>query len=491
MARLKALLLSLAALAALSGSALAQIAGKPIEVSGGAGWFAPDARDRVKDGPAYTVGLGWRLSQGLSLEGMGTWAPGKSDLPGLDEAPHNFSVVGLDARFNLRPAYSRSVPFLLAGLGYGLDHFENDDPAKLERGAPSLGAGVLINVLNQRTYLRLQARDIMFRPRDSDEFSNRFALTAGLQVNLGGKEVDQDLDGVRDWLDKCANTPIGATVDDAGCPMDSDADSVFDGIDKCPGTPRGATVDATGCPHDQDGDGVFDGIDKCADTPKGATVDATGCPSDSDGDGVLDGIDKCPNTMAGCTVDATGCPIDSDGDGVCDGLDKCPNTPTELKADANGCVQEIMERQTELLDTGIISLSSVQFETGKATLLPESNAVLDVMGALIREWPQLRIEVGGHTDSKGSAASNQKLSKARAQAVVDYITTRYPSIPVGQFTVKGYGESKPVAPNTTPEGMAKNRRVDFKVLNTDVLKKEIEKRGLLKKDAAPADSSKK
>ena len=129
---------------------------------------------------------------------------------------------------------------------------------------------------SQRTYLRLQVRDVMFREHAATEFSHHIAASAGLQWAWGGKAKDQDLDGVRNWLDKCPNTPIGAKVDATGCPIDSDGDGVYDGIDKCPNTPKGAKIDKSGCPIDTDGDGVPDGIDKCDNTPKGAKVDGSG-----------------------------------------------------------------------------------------------------------------------------------------------------------------------------------------------------------------------
>ena len=139
------------------------------------------------------------------------------------------------------------------------------------------------------------------------------------------------------------------------------------------------------------------------------------------------------------------------------------------------------ERETELLDTGMIRLQNVNFETAKATLLPESFPILDEIGPILRKWSQLKIEVGGHTDSRGSAAYNQELSNARANSVRNYLMTKYPDIAADQLTAKGYGESRPIAPNKGALGMAKNRRVEFVVLNKDVLKKEVEKRKLLQK----------
>jgi OmpA-OmpF porin, OOP family len=306
-------------------------------------------------------------------------------------------------------------------------------------------------------------------------------LGGGLTFALGGKPRDTDGDGVPDRKDTCPDTPVGATVDASGCPHDADGDGVLDGIDQCASTPKGATVNARGCPSDADDDGVYDGIDQCADTPKGASVDTKGCPIDSDADGVFDGLDTCPSTPKGCAVDSAGCPKDADNDGVCDGLDKCPDTGPGLKVDATGCPIELIERETELLDTGMIRLHEVNFTTGKADILPESYSTLDVVGQVLGKWPELRIEIGGHTDSRGSNAYNQKLSEARARSVRTYLTAKFPNLKPEQFTIKGYGESRPVVPNSNDINMAKNRRVEFVVMNKDVLKREVERRRLMEK----------
>jgi outer membrane protein OmpA-like peptidoglycan-associated protein len=295
---------------------------------------------------------------------------------------------------------------------------------------------------------------------------------------FGKVSTDSDGDGVFDDKDTCPDTPKGATVDAKGCPQDADGDGVFDGIDMCANTPKGAKVDAKGCPTDADGDGVFDGLDRCPGTPKGAKVDANGCPQDTDGDGdgVMDSADKCPGTPKGATVDAKGCPSDADGDGVFDGIDKCANTPAGTKVDAKGCPVNVTETETQFLDTGMIRTSLIRFDTDKATIKPESHKALDEIGGILVQWPQLKIEIAGHTDSKGGDAHNQTLSQARAQAVLEYLTKNFPKISASQYTVKGYGETKPVADNGTVEGRAANRRVEFTVLNKEELKKEVEKR---------------
>lgn len=282
----------------------------------------------------------------------------------------------------------------------------------------------------------------------------------GATVDAKGCPADGDGDGVYDGIDKCPDTPGGWPVDDRGCPKDSDGDGVSDGADKCPDTPKGATVDADGCPEDSDGDGVYDGIDKCPDTPKGAKVDGRGCPTDSDGDGVPDGLDHCADTPKGATVDARGCPKDSDGDGVYDGVDKCPGTPAGTPVDAAGCpkAKPLIEEERRTL-----VLEGVQFEVDSAKLTAGSAAVLDRVAESLLGWPEVRIEVGGYTDSSGSDAYNLKLSERRAAAAREYLTGK--GVAGNRMTSRGYGEANPIGDNGTKTGRAKNRRVELKRLD--------------------------
>jgi outer membrane protein OmpA-like peptidoglycan-associated protein len=334
--------------------------------------------------------------------------------------------------------------------------------------------------------LRIDGREVIYKvyvPSAAEEkYKHGPEAFAGLSFGFGGAGKDADQDGVKDKADKCPGTPFGARVDATGCPIDTDQDGVPDGIDACDGTPSGATVDPRGCPGDEDDDGVLNGIDQCAGTPKGARVNATGCPTDSDGDTVPDGIDECDRTPAGCTVSPNGCPTDQDQDGICDGVDKCPDTPVNVRVDATGCPISVSSKETELLETGMIRLQNVNFDTGKATIKAESFPTLNEVGDILGRWPQLHIEIAGHTDSRGTDAVNRKLSDARANSVRDYMLTKFPELKPDQFTAKGYGESQPISTNTTALGRAKNRRVEFRVLNKETLRKESEKRGFAPKE---------
>lgn len=107
-------------------------------------------------------------------------------------------------------------------------------------------------------------------------------------------------------------------------------------------------------------------------------------------------------------------------------------------------------------------LEDCNFETGKATLQPESYSVIDELVTYLQRKDDEKIELGGHTDNVGTAANNLKLSLDRANTVRDYILSR--GIDPARVTAKGYGLSQPVAPNNTEEGRAQNRRTEVKIL---------------------------
>jgi len=473
----RTLLLAASFFLMLPSIALADISAGWVVPGGGAVW--PPAEFGTDD-PLGTFGgiIGFRVSPTWALEIRGHSASGDSaDLRGA-ETKILHGEGNLTFFLNAESAIS---PYLTAGAGVANVKRYGESESKFEWNG---GVGVRVR-MSDHISLRLDARDVSYKavnPAGEEEFRHAPEAFGGISLGFGGKPADDDGDGVPTKADKCPATPMGAHVDATGCPLDGDGDGIFDGIDKCDGTPKGATVDATGCPSDADGDGVFDGIDVCAATLAGAKVDATGCPLDSDGDGVFDGLDQCEGTLKGCTVNPNGCPSDADQDGVCDGVDKCPDTQANVRVDNTGCPIQVSVRETEMIETGMIRLQDINFDTGKAKIKPESFKILDDVGNILVRWPQLRIEIGGHTDSRGSDATNQKLSDARAAAVLDYILKKFPELNPNQFTSAGYGELQPIATNRTQLGMAKNRRVEFKVLNTDVLKKQTEKQQFVPKE---------
>jgi OOP family OmpA-OmpF porin len=202
---------------------------------------------------------------------------------------------------------------------------------------------------------------------------------------------------------------------------------------------------AGGGPLDTDRDGVLDQSDKCPDTPSGVKVDKNGCPLDSDGDGVYDYKDKCPDTPKEAKVDSDGCPLDSDGDGVYDYKDKCPDTPKGAPVNAAGCW----------------SLRGINFDSNKADIKPQYYDFLNENVAVLQKNPTIKIKIMGHTDSIGSDEYNQALSERRAKAIEDYFISK--GVDPNRIFSQGFGESKPVASNDTPEGRSKNRRIEIGV----------------------------
>jgi outer membrane protein OmpA-like peptidoglycan-associated protein len=110
-----------------------------------------------------------------------------------------------------------------------------------------------------------------------------------------------------------------------------------------------------------------------------------------------------------------------------------------------------------------VVLENIFFETNKATLKPESYAQLEQVLKFMNSNPSVRMEISGHTDNVGSLKLNTNLSQARAESVVKYLVER--GIDPSRLDSKGYAYSQPIAPNDTPEGRAKNRRVEFKILS--------------------------
>ena len=141
-------------------------------------------------------------------------------------------------------------------------------------------------------------------------------------------------------------------------------------------------------------------------------------------------------------------PRDSDGDGVPDDRDRCPNTIAGAKVDADGCE--------------MVTLRGVNFANNSATLTPDSSKVLDQAAAGLMRRGDMKVEVAGHTDNRGTAAYNRDLSQRRAEAVRSYLVSKGAN--GANLSARGYGLEKPIADNNTADGRAENRRVELRQL---------------------------
>lgn len=201
---------------------------------------------------------------------------------------------------------------------------------------------------------------------------------------------------------------------------------------------------------DTDKDGIVDELDKCP-TVFGLEK-FKGCP-DTDNDGIEDSKDRCPD-VAGL-ANFSGCP-DTDGDGIADYEDNCPKVAGVL---ANkGCPEiKVNDKAKAIFQK---AMSGIQFESGKDIIKKTSYPILDNVVAVLNENPNWNIEIQGHTDNVGNYEGNKSLSDKRAIAVKKYLESKSVK---NKMTAKGYGSDKPIADNKTPQGRAKNRRVEFNV----------------------------
>ncbi len=296
------------------------------------------------------------------------------------------------------------------------------------------------------------------------------------------QRYDADKDGILDDDDRCPTDPEDKDdFEDAdGCPdPDNDQDTVLDVNDSCPLDAEDVDgfEDVDGCPDpDNDKDGFLDVKDSCpneAET-KNNYKDDDGCPDeipDTDGDGLLDPNDKCPTEAEDKDgfADADGCPDpDNDQDGILDVSDKCPMEPETINGfdDADGCPDKKPEVKLTLVKVTkekIEILQKVFFKTAKATIKPVSFPVLNEVATVLKTYTYLKkVRIEGHTDSVGPDAYNLKLSGERAASVREYLIKK--GVEPERLVSEGFGETQPIDTNKTRDGRAKNRRVEFNIV---------------------------
>jgi outer membrane protein OmpA-like peptidoglycan-associated protein len=223
-------------------------------------------------------------------------------------------------------------------------------------------------------------------------------------------------------------------------------------------------------PKDRDGDGILDPDDECPDAPEDfdGFEDEDGCPDvDNDKDGILDRDDDCPMEPEDRDrwEDSDGCPDpDNDKDKILDVDDECPNDPEVYNdfEDEDGCPDG--EKIVVVVKRDRVEIKEkVFFAYDSDRILPKSYELLDNVGRVIRDHQEIpKILVEGHTDSDGSEEYNLDLSKRRAASVMRYLVGA--GVAASRLESNGFGEGQPIDSNDTEEGKAKNRRVEFKIV---------------------------
>ncbi|WCO01803.1 OmpA family protein [Psychroserpens ponticola] len=355
-----------------------------------------------------------------------------------DSKVNNLSYYALDGTVSyslMNLIKSNSVdPYLGVGGGYTWVN---------EIGAGTFNGTVGINYwFSDNLALTAQTS---YKSSFEDYLVDHFQHSMGISVKFGGKDTDSD--GIYDKNDACPDVPGLEAFN--GCP-DSDNDGIEDAKDDCPN--EAGLAEFNGCP-DSDGDGVADKNDDCPTVAGLAALN--GCP-DADNDGVADNADDCPNE-AGPSANK-GCPwADTDGDGVLDKDDKCPS---EVGTVANNGCPEVLPT-AEVMEELNSYARTILFNSGKSSFKSETDAVLQAMSAIFKEYPKANFSIEGHTDSDGAKSSNQLLSERRASAVRDYLIAN--GINADRLTSTGFGEDYPIDSNKTRAGKANNRRVEVKL----------------------------
>ncbi|MBI1804821.1 MAG: OmpA family protein [Ignavibacteriae bacterium] len=370
---------------------------------------------------------------------------------------------------NSRDEYRRAAPFL--PLGAGVDFMISDAFAAGLVGTYHLGTTDNlddIKIGSNDAYWSIGLNLIAFlAPIDNDLDKDSLLNTEEQRLGTDPRNPDTDGDGLRDGAEVHTyhTDPLNKDTDGDGL---KDGEEVF-------------TYHTDPLNKDTDGDGLTDGDevlkyrtdplnkdtdgDSLTDGDEVLTYRTDPLNKDTDGDGLTDGDEVLKYHTDPLNKD-------TDGDGLTDGDEvlKYKTDPLKVDTDAGGMpdgkeVQLGLNPLDPSDDVPIINvgeriiLEGVNFETAKTKLLPGAKVILDQVANSLSNYPDAEVAIHGHTDNVGGAKYNMKLSIGRAEAVKAYLVSK--GIPATRIQTKGYGFTKPVGDNSTPEGRAKNRRIEF------------------------------
>lgn len=460
---MKKTVLSLATAAVLAFTQGAQAGSDP-----GSTYIAPsfqgvwvDDDRKVSDGIGAGLALGYVASPKWNFE-LGGHATGH-DVDGTD---NSYDIKGVD--LNALRVFKRGDsinPYLIGGVG----RLESDGPGSSDSSIfYKLGAGVMADITKNTAKGTNLAMRGEIHTRRSDDF-NDYVASLGLVYSWGGSiaapaaaaiaaiapavvkpvDGDDDRDGVPNSRDKCPNTPLGAKVDSDGCEC---GDVVLRGVtfvtDSSEITPQGRLVL----------DSLVSGLARRA----GTKLEIRG-HTDSVGSEAYN------LALSQRRADSVKAYLVSKGLNADDlstiGLGEMQHIATNDTAEGREQNRRVTLQALSVICEARASedlvLRGVTFKTNSAVITPTSKLALDSAVAYLKARPNAAAEVRGHTDSVGNDEANMRLSKARAEAVRDYLIAG--GIEAGRLTANGYGETEHIAPNDTPAGREQNRRVTLRI----------------------------
>jgi OOP family OmpA-OmpF porin len=427
-----------------------------IGVTGGVHVFSKTSELGVADDPMSTnlklspafglrVGVVPHPMFGIEVEGLGMPTKDRTFGQSVFVLAYRGSLV-----YNIAPgqiAGGKLTPFVLVGAGAMQVVSATADSSvysvRKDTDFAFHGGVGLKFAVSDLLQLRLDGRGLGVPSTKKQSFTPDFEVLASLAFTFGGE--------------KAAPPPPPRPL-----VKDSDGDGIEDANDKCPN--EAGTRENAGCPDkDSDGDGVIDRKDKCPD--KAGPVERDGCPEeDKDNDGIVDSKDKCPDEAEDKDdfEDEDGCPDpDNDKDGVLDPQDKCPKEPETKNGyqDEDGCPDEVPAPVKKF--TGVVK--GINFRRNSADIKPSSFPLLKEAVSVFRSFPELRVEISGHTSNEGKREFNMKLSRKRAESVKGFLVSA--GIDEKRIGTIGYGPDRPIAENDNKEGQEKNRRIEFRLLS--------------------------
>ena len=460
---MKKTVLSLATAAVLAFTQGAQAGSDP-----GSTYIAPsfqgvwvDDDRKVSDGIGAGLALGYVASPKWNFE-LGGHATGH-DVDGTD---NSYDIKGVD--LNALRVFKRGDsinPYLIGGVG----RLESDGPGSSDSSIfYKLGAGVMADITKNTAKGTNLAMRGEIHTRRSDDF-NDYVASLGLVYSWGGSIA----------APVAAAAAIAAIAPAAPVDGDDDRDGVPNSRDKCPNTPLGAKVDSDGC---ECGDVVLRGVTFVTDsseiTPQGRLVldslvsglaRRAGTKLEIRGHTDSVGSEAYNLALSQRRADSVKAYLVSKGLNADDlstiGLGEMQHIATNDTAEGREQNRRVTLQALSVICEARASedlvLRGVTFKTNSAVITPTSKLVLDSAVAYLKARPNAAAEVRGHTDSVGNDEANMRLSKARAEAVRDYLIAG--GIEAGRLTANGYGETEHIAPNDTPAGREQNRRVTLRI----------------------------
>ncbi len=343
-----------------------------------------------------------------------------------------------------------------------------------------LGVGVgLPNLWNKKPTVIAEVAGVTrltspFGQREQNAFTGSLAMRMTFDIDYGHRIVGTG--GVTVGATRGYGSPdfqvfLGAVYQ--RYLSDRDKDGIYDDDDACPEDPedKDGFEDLDGCPDpDNDRDGIPDVSDRCRDEPedKDGFEDLDGCPDpDNDRDQIPDKVDACMNEAEDYDGfdDDDGCPEeDADRDGIPDDKDRCPEAKETINGveDNDGC-PDLGMTHVEVTSRKVTIDTRIMFAFDSARIRRESYGILKQVALTLKANPQLKkIRIEGHTDDRGGEVYNLELSQRRAESVMRYLVRR--GVSSKRLEAVGYGEEVPVIPERNEAAWAKNRRVEFTIV---------------------------